>query len=155
MILIWTVSPPIKKTLFFWCCSISRTSALRTLCLVCKDGLQDPATTSEGTVYAKTEILSLAPAGGTQRFQHFCCDFMMIFEEPQEKNRKDRQVGQLENMGKGLILKRSFAHICTILETRFYRFGGLYKRTRSCFCITLRPPRPTRDLKGKTIQITS
>eukprot|EP00913_Durusdinium_trenchii_P023868 g22414.t3 len=34
----------------------------RTLCLVCKDGLQDPATTTEGTVYAKTEILSLAPA---------------------------------------------------------------------------------------------
>eukprot|EP00435_Cladocopium_sp_Y103_P059565 s342_g21.t1 len=34
----------------------------KTLCLVCKDGLQDPATTSEGTVYAKTEILSLAPA---------------------------------------------------------------------------------------------
>lgn len=34
--------------------------AARTLCLVCKDGLQDPQAT-EGTVYAKTEILPLAP----------------------------------------------------------------------------------------------
>eukprot|EP00434_Breviolum_minutum_P030925 symbB.v1.2.027350.t2/scaffold2783.1/size70499/3 len=33
----------------------------KTLCLVCKDGLQDPQAT-EGTVYAKTEILPSAPA---------------------------------------------------------------------------------------------
>ena len=57
-----------------------RRSALRTLCLVCKDGLQDPATTSEGTVYAKTQILSLAPAGGTQRFQQEMRDWPMIFQ---------------------------------------------------------------------------
>lgn len=40
--------------------TMGSSEAARTLCLVCKDGLQDPQAT-EGTVYAKTEILPLAP----------------------------------------------------------------------------------------------
>lgn len=39
--------------------TMGSSEAARTLCLVCKDGSQDPQAT-EGTVYAKTEILPVA-----------------------------------------------------------------------------------------------